>query len=288
MMEPLGGISEVGLRLTAFLGIFLAMAALERLLPRRRLRVAKLQRWVTNLSIVALDSLLVRIMAGTPAIIGAAAMPLVAVAAALMAEQKGWGLFNGLDWPIWIEIVVSLVVLDFAIWFQHLASHKVAVLWRLHRMHHADLDIDVTTALRFHPIEIGLSMLYKIVWVLALGPAAAAVVLFEVILNGCALFNHANVRLPLALDSALRMFVVTPDMHRVHHSTEAREHHANFGFNLSLWDRLFSTYVANPAAGHENMTIGLPEYQADGPARLGYSLMIPFRNGRRDAGTLRS
>jgi len=269
-MATLAGISEAAVRLAAFAAIFAAMALLELAIPRRELSAPKGRRWLTNLSIVAIDSLLVRLM-------GALAVPLVAVAAALWAETQRIGLFNVLSWPDWFEIVIALIVLDFAIWLQHLASHKVPVLWRLHRMHHADLDVDVTTALRFHPIEIALSMLWKIVWVLLLGASALAVLLFEVILNGCAMFNHANVELPQRVDRILRLFLVTPDMHRVHHSVRYREHDSNYGFNLSLWDRLFSTYTPQPESGHRDMQVGLAYYRSDGPTRLLWSLAVPFR-----------
>lgn len=205
------------------------------------------------------------------------AQPLVAVGAALLVETSGFGLLNFVVWPFWLEILIAVVVLDFAIWLQHLISHRSSMLWRLHRVHHADVDIDVSTALRFHPVEIGLSMLYKVGWVLLLGPSVVAVVLFEVILNACAMFSHANVALPSRLDRALRAFLVTPDLHRVHHSVLKGEHHSNFGFNLSIWDRLFGTYVAQPEHGHEHMTIGLPAYQSDAPTRLGWSLLLPFK-----------
>jgi sterol desaturase/sphingolipid hydroxylase (fatty acid hydroxylase superfamily) len=268
--------SEPTVRLTAFLAVFAAMAMLEAVLPRRRRVLPRVQRWVTNLTFVGLGALVVR---GLGWIAGALAVPLVAVAAAAMAARYEVGLLNWLAWPAWLEIVVALVILDFAIWFQHWAAHAVPGLWRVHRMHHADRDFDVTTALRFHPIEIGLSMLWKVVVVLALGAPVAAVIAFEVILNALAMFNHANVALPSWLDRGLRLLVVTPDMHRVHHSVHQGEHHANFGFNLSIWDRLFRTYVAQPRDGHEGMTIGLSAYQADAaPARLGWSLALPFRD----------
>lgn len=276
-MDILPGVSEPVLRFGAFAGIFLVMAALEHAIPKRVLTAPKGRRWLTNLSIVGIDSLLVRAMANLPLVLGTAATPIAAVAAALWAEGTGWGLLNVVGLPGWLEIVIALLVLDYAIWLQHLVSHKVPLLWRLHQVHHADRDIDVTTAIRFHPVEIALSMLYKIVWVLLLGPAAIAVVLFEVILNGCALFNHANIDLPPWLDRVLRLVVVTPDMHRVHHSIERHEHNSNYGFNLSIWDRLFATYTAQPEKGHLGMTIGLKPYQTEEPTRLGWSLMVPFR-----------
>lgn len=270
-------LSEPGLRLAIFVGVFALMAILERLAPKRSLSLPRLRRWTTNLAIIGLDSLLIRAMELVPRLLGGLVMPLVAVAVAVWAERTGFGVFHWLALPGWLAFVLTLLVLDFAIWLQHLASHKIGWLWRLHRVHHADRDIDVTTAIRFHPVEIGLSMLYKMTWVAALGCPPAAVVAFEVILNACAMFNHANVALPAALDRRLRLVMVTPDMHRVHHSIERAEHDSNYGFNLSLWDRLFRTYVAEPAATHEHMTIGLAAFQSEAPARLGWSLSLPFR-----------
>lgn len=263
-------LSEMALRLGAFAAVFVVMAAAEAMWPKRTLSHGKGQRWLTNLSIVVLDSFVVRLM-------GMLAIPLVAVTAAIAAAQNGWGLLNQVDWPWWVEGLVAIVVLDLAIWFQHLVSHKVPLLWRLHQMHHADVDIDVTTAIRFHPIEIALSMLWKIVCVLALGAAPEAVIVFEIVLNACAMFNHANVALPDGVDRVLRSLIVTPDMHRVHHSVIRREHDSNYGFNLSVWDRLFGTYTAAPEKGHQGMTIGLEPYQSEAPTRLGWSLLLPFR-----------
>jgi sterol desaturase/sphingolipid hydroxylase (fatty acid hydroxylase superfamily) len=268
-MQIFEGVSEVALRLSVFVGVFAIMAALELARPRRKLLAPKAPRWLTNLSMVGLGMALGRGL-------GFIAQPLTAVGAALLVQQNGWGLMNQVAWPTWLEVVFAVVVLDFAIWFQHVASHRIPVLWRLHRVHHADVDIDVTTALRFHPVEIGFSMLYKVIWVLVLGPSVLAVVLFEVMLNGCAMFNHANIRLPMWLDQLVRIVIVTPDMHRVHHSIIEHEHSSNFGFNLSIWDRLFSTYTAQPSLGHDAMTIGLPQYQSPAPTRLGWSLWLPF------------
>ncbi|MEC9367816.1 MAG: sterol desaturase family protein [Pseudomonadota bacterium] len=261
------------MRFGAFAGVFLVMALLELLLPRRRLNHAKARRWFTNIAIGGIDSLLLRLMAML-------SVPLAAAAAALTAAQKDWGLLNLVALPGWLEMMLALLVLDLAIYAQHVASHHVPVLWRLHKMHHADVDFDVTTAIRFHPVEIALSMLWKIVVVFALGPSALAVVLFEVLLNACAMFNHANVALPKPLDAALRVLLVTPDMHRVHHSIEREEHDRNFGFNLSVWDRLFGTYTAQPAKGHEGMTIGLKPYQGEEPTGLAWSLLLPLRRPR--------
>ncbi len=276
-MDGLIGQSDGLIRLAAFAGVFLAMALIELLWPKRKLIVAKRKRWFTNIGISVTATLLLRLMA-------ALAVPLAAIAAAFYAQVHQIGLLNQVAWPAWVKIVAALVVLDLAIWAQHLASHKIPVLWRLHQVHHADRDIDVTTAVRFHPIEIGLSMLWKIVVVIPLGASPFAVFLFEVILNGCAMFNHANIALPLWLDRVLRLFIVTPDMHRVHHSVLRREHDSNYGFNLSIWDRLFRTYTAQPEAGHQGMTVGLNPYQSEAPARLGWSLWLPFgRQPREDS-----
>lgn len=259
--------NEALIRLSVFLGLFAVLALAEAWAPRRARKLPRGRRWLTNWSFTVLNTLALRLMA--------LALPLLAVGAALDAQRQGWGLFNALDWPAWAEISLAVLVLDFAIWAQHLITHKVPLLWRLHRVHHADRDMDVTTAIRFHPVEIALSMLLKIGLVYVLGPAAVAVVLFEIILNGTALFNHSNIRLPLAVDRVLRLVLVTPDMHRVHHSVHRDEHDSNYGFSLSLWDRLMGTYVAQPADGHDDMTVGL-RWQDDRPARLGWSLALPF------------
>ncbi|MGD9501866.1 MAG: sterol desaturase family protein [Methyloceanibacter sp.] len=268
-MDSLLGESDGLIRFAVFAGVFLAMALIELVWPKRQLIASKRKRWLTNLGISVTGTLLLRLMA-------AAAVPVAAIAAAFYAEAKGIGILNQVAWPQWIKIAIALLVLDLAIWAQHLISHKVPLFWRLHQVHHADRDIDVTTAVRFHPVEIGLSMLWKIAVVLALGAAPLAVFLFEVILNACAMFNHANIALPQALDRILRLFIVTPDMHRVHHSVLRREHDSNYGFNLSLWDRLFGTYTAQPEAGHQGMTIGLTPYQSEAPTRFGWSLRLPF------------
>jgi sterol desaturase/sphingolipid hydroxylase (fatty acid hydroxylase superfamily) len=269
-MDGLIGQSDGLIRLAIFASVFLAMALIELLWPKRRLVASKRKRWLTNLGISVAGTLLLRLMAML-------AVPLAAIAAAYYAAQNGIGLLNQVDWPEWLKVLTALLVLDLAIWVQHWASHKVPVLWRLHQVHHADRDIDVTTAVRFHPVEIGLSMLWKIAVVVPLGASPLSGFLFEVILNGCAMFNHANIALPLWLDRILRLFVVTPDMHRVHHSVLRREHDTNFGFNLSLWDRLFRTYTPQPEGGHQGMKIGLTPYQNDAPTRFGWSLWLPFR-----------
>lgn len=256
---------ELALRLGVFVGVFSVMAGWELARPGRRLLASRPRRWFTNWAIVILDTALVRLL-----------FPAAAVGAALDASAQGWGLFNALDWPLWLEVAIAVAVLDLAIWAQHLAFHKAPVLWRLHRVHHADRDMDVTTAIRFHPVEIALSMLLKIGLVYALGAAAVAVVAFEVLLNGCAMFNHANIRLPARLERAVRWVLVTPDMHRVHHSARRVETDSNYGFSVSWWDRLFGTYTAQPRDGHEGMTVGLDGHQDDAPTRLGWSLAFPF------------
>ncbi len=269
-MDRLLGQSDNALRLASFLAVLGVMALIELAWPKRAPVVSKGRRWLTNLGIAGVDGLMLQLMAML-------AVPVAAVAAAFYAQTHGIGLLNQLAWPEWLKVTLALLVLDLAIWTQHLVSHKVPLFWRLHQVHHADRDIDVTTAVRFHPVEIALSMLWKIVVVVPLGASPLAVFLFEVILNACAMFNHANIALPAWVDRILRSIIVTPDMHRVHHSVLWREHDSNYGFNLSLWDRLFRTYVAQPEAGHEDMTVGLAPYQSRAPTRFGWSLALPFR-----------
>lgn len=259
--------NEALLRLTVFLSLFALFAIAEALVPRKRRAQPRVKRWLTNVSLTVLNSALLRVLAF--------GLPLLAVGAAIDAGAQGWGLFNALDWPGWAEIVVVILILDFAIWAQHLITHKIPLLWRLHRVHHADRDMDVTTAIRFHPIEIALSMMLKIGLVYLLGPAVVAVVLFEILLNGTAMFNHANIRIPQTVDRIVRLILVTPDMHRVHHSMHRDEHDSNYGFSLSIWDRMLGTYVAQPKDGHDDMTVGL-RWQDDKPNRLGWSLRLPF------------
>ena len=268
-MEMFLGLSEVQLRLSVFIGVFLIMALLEVLMPRRKLGYSKTKRWTTNISIIAIDSFIVRLMAMF-------VVPLLAVSTAFWTESNSWGLLHLVDWPIWLEILIAVVLLDMAIYGQHVASHKITMLWHFHRMHHADVDIDLTTGTRFHPVEIALSMLYKIVLVLILGPSPEAVVIFEVLLNGSAMFNHANFKLPLFLDRVVRLIFVTPDMHRVHHSIIHNETDSNYGFALSIWDRIFRTYNDQPEKGHDHMTIGLPDYQSEKPTQIAWSLKLPF------------
>jgi len=252
------------IRLAAFIGVLAVMALWQALLPRRELSQGY-RRWPANLGIVVLDSLIVRLL-----------FPAGAIGVALWAQQQGFGLLNMVSLTPALSITLAVVLLDLAIYLQHLLFHAVPTLWRLHMVHHADRDIDVTTGLRFHPIEIVLSMLIKMGVVALLGAPALAVVIFEVILNAMAMFNHANVRLPLPLDTILRTLLVTPDMHRVHHSVIRRETNSNYGFNLSIWDRIFATYRAQPAAGHSGMTIGLSQFQHAPAHTLSWMLRLPF------------
>lgn len=258
---------EVAIRLSFFAGVLLLVALWELLAPRRALTVSRLLRWGNNLGLVFFNSFVLRLL-----------FPTAAVGMAAFATQNGWGLFNHFAVPFELAVVASVVMMDFIIYLQHVLVHAVPVLWRLHRVHHADLDYDVTTGARFHPIEIILSMLIKFATIVVLGPPLVAVVIFEVVLNAMAMFNHGNVRLPLGLDRRLRLVVVTPDMHRVHHSVEDDEANSNFGFNLSLWDRLFGTYRAQPRAGHEAMTIGIHNFRTTREvAWLPGILTLPFK-----------
>jgi sterol desaturase/sphingolipid hydroxylase (fatty acid hydroxylase superfamily) len=262
--------NEPLIRLGAFAGIFTAIALWELLAPRRRQTIPRRGRWPSNLAIVALDTLLVRVL-----------FPVAAVGVALLAETRGFGLLQTVQAPLWLAIAASVLLLDLAIYFQHVLFHAVPVLWRVHRMHHTDLEFDVTTGARFHPIEIVLSMAIKLGVVAALGAPAVAVVVFEVVLNATAMFNHGNLRIPARVDAVLRWMLVTPDMHRVHHSVVPRETNSNFGFNVPWWDRLFGTYRAQPAAGHDGMTIGIEQFRDPRELRLHHMLVQPFRDGDR-------
>ncbi|MEQ9642737.1 MAG: sterol desaturase family protein [Alphaproteobacteria bacterium] len=259
--------AEPAIRLAAFVGVFVAMAIWELLAPRRRLSLRRRQRWPANLGIVLLNTVVLRLL-----------LPTAAVGVAMIGEQRGWGLLGAWALPGWAAIIASLLVLDLVVYLQHVLFHAVPGLWRLHRMHHADQDFDVTTGARFHPVEIVLSMAIKLAVVVALGAPAIAVLVFEILLNGTAMFNHGNVRLPAGLDRALRWVVVTPDMHRVHHSVVPKETNSNFGFNLPWWDRLLGTYRAQPAAGHLGMTIGLPVFRGPDEQRLHRMLVQPLRS----------
>jgi sterol desaturase/sphingolipid hydroxylase (fatty acid hydroxylase superfamily) len=262
---------EATARLASFLGVLLTMGLLERFAPRRSLTTPRPLRWWANVSIVLLDTLFVRVVF----------YRMAAVGAALWATEHGWGLLNLLNTPRVLAFFLAVLVLDFAIYLQHKVLHAVPLLWRLHQVHHSDIDIDVTTAVRFHPIEIALSMLIKMVIVVALGAPAESVIAFEILLNATALFNHSNLRLPGSLDLFLRFLLVTPDMHRVHHSVRREEADSNFGFNLSCWDRMFGTYTAQPKDGHEGMAIGLNSYQRPTAQNLLWLLLLPVRRMER-------
>ena len=256
---------EPAIRLGFFVGILALVAAGEVLFPRRALTTSKPGRWFANLGIVVLNTLVVRLL-----------FPAGAVGLAFWAGRKGWGLLNIFPSPYWLSVVISVAVLDFVIYLQHVMFHAIPALWGFHMMHHADLDFDVTTGNRFHPVEIVLSMLIKGAAVIVLGPPALGVLIFEVLLNGTAMFNHGNVKLALPLDRVLRLLVVTPDMHRVHHSVFPSEANTNFGFNLPWWDRLMGTYRAQPSKGHEAMTIGLNQFRDPALLTLPWMLALPF------------
>ena len=241
---------EATIRLAFFIGFFVIIALWEVLAPRRIRVLSRALRWTNNLGLVFLNTTILRLL-----------FPAAAVGVAAFASEHGWGLLNYYSLPFPIVVVLSVIAMDFVIYLQHVLVHAVPLLWRLHRVHHADLDYDVTTGARFHPIEIILSMLIKFATIIVLGPPIVAVVIFEVLLNAMAMFNHGNIRLPLAIDRVLRLVVVTPDMHRVHHSTEDNEANSNYGFNLSIWDRIFGTYINQPRAGHEHMEIGIHYYR---------------------------
>ncbi len=258
---------EPSIRLGVFGGVFVIMAIWELVAPRRQQAIDHRVRWPSNLGIAVLDALLVRVI-----------FPTTAVGLALVADARGWGLFHLIALPTWIAIVISIILLDLAIYLQHVLFHAVPALWRLHRMHHADLAFDVTTGFRFHPIEILLSMLIKLATIAALGPPAIAVLVFEVLLNATSMFNHANVLIPPTFDHVLRWVVVTPDMHRVHHSIRSSETNSNFGFNLPWWDRLFGTYRPQPSAGQSGMTIGIEQFRDARELRLDRMLIQPFHN----------
>ena len=267
-LDPPHGVlaAEPFIRLGVFAAVLALLMAWELLAPRRQLTVGRWRRWPGNGGIVVIDALLLRIL-----------FPTAAVGLALVAEARGWGLLNLVAVPDWLAILIAIILLDLIIYAQHVLFHAIPLLWRLHRMHHADLDIDVTTGIRFHPVEILLSMVIKLGAVVVLGAPALGVMIFEVLLNATSMFNHGNIRLPVGVDRWLRYIVVTPDMHRVHHSIVVRETQSNFGFNLPWWDRLFGTYRDQPAAGHEAMTIGLRLFRDPGELRLDRMLLQPLR-----------
>lgn len=265
---------EIIARLGAFVAIFVAMAIYELWSPRlerpEMVGALKSRRWITNLSIVVVSSLVLRIV-----------FPAAAVGAALWAETKGWGLFRIIGIEPLIAGIISFVILDFAVWLEHVASHKIPLLWRIHRVHHADNGFDLTTGLRFHPVEILLSMFWKAGIVVLLGAPALSVLIFEIVLNGTSMFSHSNIAVPKRLDALLRRVFVTPDMHRVHHSSIRRETDSNYGFNFSFWDRLFGTYVPQPKLGHQGMEIGLKQFRGGYTAGLLWALKLPFASLRR-------
>ncbi|MEX2138735.1 MAG: sterol desaturase family protein [Pirellulales bacterium] len=256
---------EPWIRLGFFFGVLVLMALWEALAPRRTLTVGKPLRWLSNLGLVVVNTIAVRI-----------AFALGAFGIALMAAERQWGLFNNVSAPLWLSALVSVLALDLVIYLQHVMFHAVPLFWRLHMVHHADLDFDVTTGLRFHTLEILLSMGIKAAAIILLGVPAVAVLVFEVLLNATSMFNHSNVQMPAWLDRMLRLLVVTPEMHRVHHSVHARETNSNFGFNLPWWDHLLGTYRPQPRDGHEKMTIGLAQFRDERVDRLHWMLMLPF------------
>ena len=257
--------TEMLIRVGAFLGVFASLATAEALAPRRRLSESKVRRWFTNLAIVALNPLSVALI-----------FPILPIGLALLASEQDGGLLNHLAMPYWLKVVIGVVMLDLVIYTQHILHHAVPALWRLHMVHHADLDFDLTTGLRFHPVEIVVSMAIKLSAVAALGPPPLAVLIFGVALNATSMFNHSNIRIPDSLDRVLRLLVVTPDMHRVHHSVIIRETNSNYGFNLPWWDRLFGTYKDQPDKGHINMTIGLVQFRDPQKLTLPRLLILPF------------
>jgi sterol desaturase/sphingolipid hydroxylase (fatty acid hydroxylase superfamily) len=253
------------IRITSFVIIFILIALWEKRTPRRVLTTSKKWRWFNNLSIIVINPVVLYVV-----------FPVLAVGMAHKAQELGWGLLNYVGAPYLVNLVIGIVLLDLVIYLQHVMFHAVPLLWRLHMMHHADLDYDLTTGLRFHPIEIVLSMILKLTIIVALGPPVIAVLVFEIILNGMAMFNHGNIKLSPSLDRWLRYFVVTPDMHRVHHSVIIRETNSNYGFNLSIWDRLFGTYLPQPAKGHQGMTIGLSQFRDHRRLTLPWLLILPL------------
>jgi sterol desaturase/sphingolipid hydroxylase (fatty acid hydroxylase superfamily) len=261
---------EPTIRIGVFGGVLALMALWEVASPCRRRDIPRLLRWSNNLALVVLDTVVVRL-----------AFPVLAVGLAVLAETRGWGLFHAMDVPPALAVVAGFLLLDLAIYLQHVMFHAVPALWRLHRMHHADLEFDVTTGLRFHPLEILLSMAIKLMLVAALGPPAVAVLAFEVVLNATAMFSHSNIKLPARIDRVLRLVVVTPDMHRVHHSVHPSETNSNFGFNVPWWDRLLGTYKAQPRDGHQGMTIGIEQFRTRRDLWLDAMLIQPLRGRAR-------
>lgn len=252
-------------RLGFFISAFALIALFEVLAPRRVFTTSKRKRWTSNLMIIALNPVSVHLF-----------FPVLPVGMALIASERNWGLLNNLDLPFWLETAIGVLLLDLTVYFQHVLHHAIPLLWRLHMVHHADLDYDLTTGLRFHPIEIIVSMALKLAAVAALGPSTLAVLVFEIILNATAMFNHSNIHIPIGIDRLLRLAVVTPDMHRVHHSVVIRETNSNYGFAFPWWDRFFGTYKAQPDRGHEQMTIGLSQFRDINQQTIFQLLVMPF------------
>ena len=264
-MDPLVKKNELLIRLGVFFGILVVMFLWELIAPRRPLTTSKLTRWFSNLGLVLIESIVVRLV-----------FPTALAGITLLVQQRGWGLFNQSELPYLLKIIFSVLILDFVIYLQHIMFHSVPLFWRLHMVHHTDMDIDVTTGVRFHPVEIILSLGIKMIVVILIGAPLAAVLIFEIILNGTSMFNHGNVRYSQNIDSILRLLVVTPEMHRVHHSTIRWETNSNLGFNFPWWDRLFGTYRGQPAKGHLEMTIGLEPYKEPKKLTLPWLIVLPF------------
>jgi len=257
---------DITIRLTAFFGVIGLMASWEALYPRRRLEAPRSKRWLGNLSVAALNTLVVRTLFSSGV-----------VGLALAAANQGWGFLNSVQWPFWVEGLLAFAVLDLAIYLQHILFHRVPGLWRFHMVHHADTDYDVTTGIRFHPVEMVLSMLIKSAVAVLVGASPGSVLIFEIVLNASSMFNHGNVRIPLLIDRMLRWFVITPDMHRIHHSILQQEANQNFGFNLPWWDYLFGTYLATPSRGQKHMIFGLEQFRSPACMKLANILKLPFR-----------
>ena len=262
-------LNETFIRLSIFIGVLVIFISLEALFPKKKRTQARRKRWITHACFPVINTAALRLLG-----------PIAALSIASWVNFHNIGLFNATDWPLWLEVSLAFIIFDFAIYLQHVVTHKVPLLWRLHKVHHSDRDLDASSALRFHPLEIMLSMIYKCSLIFLIGPAVIAVLIFEIFLNASAIFNHANLTLPFRIDRLIRLFIVTPDMHRVHHSIIPSETDSNFGFNLSIWDRIFKTYKAQPKAGHTEMVIGLSEHQTDAPTSLIWSLKLPFAKHR--------
>ena len=263
---------ETAIRLTAFLCVIGLMASWEAFSPRRKLQTPRTTRWLANLSVAALNTLIVRILFSSGA-----------VGLAIVAANQGWGLLNTVQWPFWVEGLLAIAALDLAIYLQHILFHRVADLWRFHMVHHADTDYDVTTGIRFHPIEMMLSMLIKSAAAVLVGASPVSVLIFEIVLNASSMFNHGNVHIPLSIDKVFRWVVVTPDMHRIHHSVLPQEANQNFGFNFPWWDYLFGTYLASPSRGQQDIIFGLNQFRSPACLQLRNILKLPFRQLRKNS-----